>query len=466
MSRFLSKCDIRARFSRAMSEMYMAEVPLYGELVDLVRRVNAGVLDTDPGMRARLEALDNLDRISDERHGAIRLGTPEELFTIRRLFAVMGMEPVGYYDLSVAGIPVHSTAFRPTDDKALKRSPFRVFTSMLRLDLIEDVALRTEAEQILARRDIFTPELRNLIARCENAGGLSEPDAQSFITEALQTFRWHSDATVSETTYWRLHDTHRLIADVVSFKGPHINHLTPRTLDIDAVQRLMPERGITPKAVIEGPPPRKCPVLLRQTSFKALEEQIAFEAEDGHRVPGRHTARFGEIEQRGIALKPKGRHLYDELLETARGLTKPRADGSNSVEYMAALGDVFAPLPDSYDVLRAKDLAYFQYSLTEKGLSARGRGHSGDIEDLIAAGFVAYDPIVYEDFLPVSAAGIFQSNLGDTAARDSLSQSNRDAFEAALGAAVIDEFAVYQALEDRSVETVMAEFGMARAKAS
>ncbi|MBO1925820.1 DUF1338 family protein [Staphylococcus epidermidis] len=28
-----------------------------------------------------------------ERHGAIRVGTPEELATLRRLFAVMGMEP-------------------------------------------------------------------------------------------------------------------------------------------------------------------------------------------------------------------------------------------------------------------------------------------------------------------------------------------------------------------------------------
>ena len=38
---------------------------------------------------------------------------------LRRLFAVMGLYPVGYYDLSVAGVPVHSTAFRPVDEAAL-----------------------------------------------------------------------------------------------------------------------------------------------------------------------------------------------------------------------------------------------------------------------------------------------------------------------------------------------------------
>ncbi|MGO7653298.1 2-oxoadipate dioxygenase/decarboxylase family protein, partial [Rhizobium ruizarguesonis] len=77
------------------------------------------------------------------------------------------------------------------------------------------------------------------------------------------------------------------------------------TLDIDAVQARMPERCITPKAVIEGPPRRHCDILLRQTSFNALEETIAFSGDDGA-IKGTHTARFGEVEQRGVALTAKG----------------------------------------------------------------------------------------------------------------------------------------------------------------
>lgn len=119
--------------------------------------------------------------------------------------------------------------------------------------------------------------------------------------EALETFRWHRHATVDEETYHALHREHRLIADVVCFPGCHINHLTPRTLDIDRAQALMPECGIEPKALIEGPPRREVPILLRQTSFKALEEPVMFAGE--HR--GTHSARFGEIEQRGVALTPK-----------------------------------------------------------------------------------------------------------------------------------------------------------------
>lgn len=86
-----------------MSEMYRAEVPQYGTLLELVADVNARTLRADPRLRAGLEQRREIDRLAIERHGAIRLGAARELFGIRRVFAVVGMYPVGYYDLSVAG---------------------------------------------------------------------------------------------------------------------------------------------------------------------------------------------------------------------------------------------------------------------------------------------------------------------------------------------------------------------------
>ncbi|WP_323039287.1 VOC family protein [Gemmobacter sp.] len=452
---------IRSRFSAAMSAMYRNEVPAYGTLMDLVGQVNARVLAADPAEAARLAANDDLARISEERHGAIRVGTAQELFTIRRLFAVMGMFPVGYYDLSEAGVPVHSTAFRPVGEAALKVNPFRVFTSLLRLELIGDEALRAEAGAILAERQIFTPGCLDLIARAEAEGGLSDADATRFVAEALETFRWQPRANVSVEMYKRLHDAHRLIADVVSFKGPHINHLTPRTLDIDAVQQLMPAHGITPKAVVEGPPTRKCPILLRQTSFKALEEPVDFRIADGW-AQGSHTARFGEIEQRGIALTPRGRALYDKLLTDSRKVARPAADGSNAGDYRDALSATFADFPDDWDSLRRDGLGYFTYSLTDKGLASQG-ADTDDIEALLAKGLVRFDPVVYEDFLPVSAAGIFQSNLGDGAAQDFVASPNQQRFESDLGAAVLNEFAHYAAIESASRQACLRALSARRA---
>lgn len=451
---FVSADSIRAAFSAAMSAMYRTEVPAYGTLMELVADVNAATLKAQPELLARLEDTDFLDRISEERHGAIRLGTAAELSMMRRAFAVMGMFPVGYYDLSAAGVPVHSTAFRPVADASLKINPFRVFTSLLRLDLIADENLRKEAEETLAKRNIFTKGAIELIETAEKQGGLTQEQADKFVMEVLETFRWHDKANVSAELYHRLHDAHRLIADVVSFKGPHINHLTPRTLDIDAVQVQMPERNISPKAVVEGPPTRQCPVLLRQTSFKALEEAVSFTDASGEWKAGTHTARFGEIEQRGIALTPKGRGLYDALLDKTRARIRPAPDGSNAAEYMKILTEVFAEFPDTWAEIREQGLGYFAYSVADRS-KAKSELTVGNLDALIAEGAIQFDPIVYEDFLPVSAAGIFQSNLGDDDTQEFTESPNQKRFEADLGATVLNEFEHYARIEREFVEAAL-----------
>ncbi|PKH12829.1 VOC family protein [Pseudomonas fluorescens] len=444
----VSPDEIRKGFSKAMSDMYRDEVPLYGALLELVAQTNAHVLESDQGLAGHLHRTGEIQRLGMERHGAIRLGTTAELATISRLFAVMGMQPVGYYDLTPAGVPVHSTAFRAVHEQSLQASPFRVFTSLLRLELIENPALRSFAETALAKRSIFTPGALALIEQAETDGGLDAEDAEAFIRQALETFRWHHSATVTAEQYRQLSDQHRLIADVVAFKGPHINHLTPRTLDIDQVQAAMPAHGITPKAVIEGPPRRHCPILLRQTSFKALDEPIAFTD-----AQGRHSARFGEIEQRGVALTPKGRALYDQLLNAARDELGAAPNEANAARYEQLLEQHFQAFPDNHAQMREQGLAYFRYFPSEKGLAARGQPDPPrTLQALLSAGHVEVEPLVYEDFLPVSAAGIFQSNLGDAAQSHYAAHSNKAEFEKALGRSTIDELQLYDETQQRSVE--------------
>jgi len=434
MTQLVSPDLIRDRFSKAMSQMYQQEVPQYRTLLDIVKEVNDRHLQAHPDTFADADNSRELNRLAVERHGAIRLGKAEELATMRRLFAVMGMYPVSYYDLSAAGVPVHATAFRPTDERSLQYNPFRVFTSLLRLDLIVDAALKLEVQQILDKRNIFTPRALELTEISEHQQGLTAAQAEEFVTEALKTFQWHSEAQVDVATYQSLLDQHRLIADVVSFKGPHINHLTPRTLDIDAVQKMMPERGIEPKESIEGPPPRRVPVLLRQTSFKALSEKIIFTDS----AEGRHTARFGEIEQRGLALTPAGRELYDRLLQ------QPATDKA---------ADSFAAFPDDEEELRRQKLGYFRYRL-KPGKVLPDNVSREELQSLISEGIIETSPIVYEDFLPVSAAGIFQSNLGSDRGSVSKGNPNKAAFEEALGRQVIDEFSLYQQLEEASLAVI------------
>src|SRR5271166_6423238 len=99
-TKFATTDAIRTMFARAMSEMYRTEVPQYGTLLDLVAEVNQTALAQDPVLAESLERTGERERLHLERHGAVRLGTSEELGTIARVFRTMGMFPVGYYDLS------------------------------------------------------------------------------------------------------------------------------------------------------------------------------------------------------------------------------------------------------------------------------------------------------------------------------------------------------------------------------
>jgi uncharacterized glyoxalase superfamily metalloenzyme YdcJ len=459
--------ELRSRFSTSMSEMYRREVPQYGTLLEIVTQVNERELNHGASQGSNPLAWIDQQRLNVERHGAIRVGTDLELATIGKIFAIMGMFPVAYYDLSVAGIPVHSTAFRPVDSIELGKNPFRVFTSLLRLDLVEPESLRVEAQAILASRRIFTPKCLALLAQHERSGCFDDTDANEFICEVLETFRWHRDATVDAATYERLNQAHRLIADIVSFKGPHINHLTPRTLNIDAAQTEMKRRGLAAKESIEGPPRRECPILLRQTSFKALEESIYFvndrtagihtgQSGEGTPFPGKHTARFGEIEQRGIALTRKGRALYDRLLNEAQMLQSENKQG-----YDTALSNAFRSFPDDYNELRRQGLAYFRYCA-----SRSSAGLDEPLERLLAKGQVWAEPIIYEDFLPVSAAGIFRSNLSDGAAVIGGPHNARASFERSLGRAVLDEFELYERIQEGSLNELKKDIRKSELKSS
>ncbi len=104
MANSITADEIREQFSQAMSAMYQQEVPQYGTLLELVADVNLAVLEKKSSTaRKKMVNADELARLNVERHGAIRVGTAQELATLRRMFAIMGMYPVSYYDLSQAG---------------------------------------------------------------------------------------------------------------------------------------------------------------------------------------------------------------------------------------------------------------------------------------------------------------------------------------------------------------------------
>jgi uncharacterized glyoxalase superfamily metalloenzyme YdcJ len=403
--------QLRKQFAAGLSAMYAGEVPAYGTLVEVSEQVNSDYVARHDGA----ERLGSLRRVTAERHGAIRVGSPAELAAVADLFAAFGMLPVGYYDLRSAKspIPVVSTAFRPIDAKELAHNPFRVFTSMLatRDRRYFDHDLRTRVETFLARRQLFDPALLARARMIAAEGACDAEEAEAFVAAAVSAFAL-SREPINKSWYDELSRVSAVAADIAGVSSTHINHLTPRVLDIDDLYRRMTERGITMIEAIQGPPRTDGPaVLLRQSSFRALAEPCRFRGRDGTLSSGSLRVRFGEVEARGVALTPRGRERYDAAMAAA-----------NPTQVWSQY------FPSTDKEMAAEGLAYY-----------RGGDPSA--------------PIVYEDFLPASAAGIFRSNLDrDTRAGDAADDSGYDIgwLAGAIGHDIYDPYALYEALSQEA----------------
>ena len=421
--RSVGSTELRTRFAARLSSLYGTEVPAYTTLIQVSQQVNQRVLAREG---AEAERLGSIHRVTAERHGAIRVGTPRELEQVSRIFGALGMFPCGFYDLrdaAPAPVPVVSTAFRPVDRAELAANPFRVFTSMLVPEdrRFFDADLEGRLRSFLSARELFPAELLTLADVALEHGELSAADADRYLELAAASFALSPDP-VDRGWYGELERISGVAADIGGVTTTHINHLTPRVLDIDDLYASMQARGIEMIDEIQGPPRWDGPdVLLRQTSFRALAEPRTFRDADGTISQGTLRVRFGEVEARGIALTPAGRDRFDQLVaEVDRRLAEdPGLSRAEVAPQVWSEG-----LPSTERDLCLADLGFFTYRV-DFGVAAgrptaeqRTALEQGEVAALVRAGALHPEPIVYEDFLPRSAAGIFASNLTGSGSMD------------------------------------------------
>jgi len=220
------------------------------------------------------------------------------------------------------------------------------------------------------------------------------------------------------------------------------------------------------KDFTEGPS-EDTPVLLRQDAYKALTEPVEFAENDGSTVQATHTARFGEIEERFYACTPKGRKLYDECLAVADAAREkdPAWPKRDMAGYEAAYARPFAAFPKTLPELAKGGFVFARFAPTAKGIAA---GKSGaiattDLWELVHGGFADYEGLRYEDFLPVSAAGIFASNLQQYGTKSTAAVKptyTQEQLEQILGKRIIDSTAMYAAFEAESKLETYAKLGL------
>ncbi|WP_372371169.1 2-oxoadipate dioxygenase/decarboxylase family protein [Candidatus Uabimicrobium sp. HlEnr_7] len=432
-----------------MSDLYAREVPLYKTLTSMVQKTNKQIIEKHPELGLNVR---DIEVISAERHGAIRLGKPQELYVIAKIFRIMAMYPVDFYDLTKSGAkrqPVISTSFRPISLDEIEKSSFRMFVSLLQPDdrsfFTEDIG--KEIKKNIAHRSFFSTKLQELIVQYENDGGFTEETTTVFIEEAAKIFTWSRQANNRKLYNYLMDNGLAIAADISCFNNPHLNHLTPNSLDISKLYEFMSQEiPDNLKDSIEGPPARNVRILLRQTSYKAVVEEVIFTDESGEKSKGSHKARFGEIEERGMAMTSKGKKLYENALK--------RYMENNDVSE-------FSVIPDNYTELYKQKLGYYIYAATSQ---TKDKGSlCCDIDELIANGDVILTPLRYEDFLPVSAAGIFASNLENYGVEKRVHAEvdyRKEQLEEIIGQQIYDSFDIYGSQSAQSLMNTYQQLGV------
>ncbi len=208
--------------------MFGTEVPLYDKSLLVNRLCNQVVVEFLSKKYQGFNLNDEqLDKTSGERHGAIRIGTPEEYRRVAGFFAAFDMEPHNFYDMTSLGgksQPIIATAFR-----SRLNPEHRVFCSLLMIDsFTPDTRIRVEER--LSQRQVFSDRARELVAKNQEQGGLNEADAEELVREGIsQIFKWTGRAH-DYRLYNELCDTgFKIAADIACFESHHLNHLTPNT---------------------------------------------------------------------------------------------------------------------------------------------------------------------------------------------------------------------------------------------
>ena len=529
-SSFADKIQMQHQLFAELSSMFGKEVPLYDKSLLVNLEVNEVVCKLLSKLHSGFAITrEQLERTSGERHGAIRIGRPDEYRWVARFFAAFAMEPHNFYDMTNVGSksqPIIATAFR-----SIHAPEHRVFTSLLQTNYF-DPETGDRIERLLAERNVFSDRAKSLIEKSERQGGLDWTDARDLIREGCERiFKWTGRARDHKLYQDLSAAGFKIAADIACFESHHLNHLTPNTFCMDlytaAMKHCMGQlddatfrsRAITAltrlsvqadrhymrlsfrhltaeqiegfaqgvvslqdisemvdslatslhrpelklsemkhsgfKDTTEGPS-QDTPVLLRQDSYKALTEPVTFTESDGSTVHSVHTARFGEIEQRFYATTKRGRELYDKCLTEAESAkdADPTLLAKDFAQYEARYAQPFEPFPKTLGALLEAGIVLGRYSPTSKGRAATGTLTTTDPTELVRAGFVRVEGLRYEDFLPVSAAGIFASNLNQYGTKSTAAQKpkyTQAMLEEIMGKRIIDSDVMYEAMQAQSL---------------
>ena len=437
----VTPAEIRSRIVSQILSRFEKSMPIYAEMMEVAKSINGAAGE------------DEAERLGKIMHAAIRCASPSELQTVRKIFHLIGCEPVNYYDLREK-VSVQSTAFRPVDESEIQQNGFRLFCSMLSIDCI-DPEHRAFVESIIERRHVFPKPLLDLIEVGQEAG-LNHEQIDQFVDYCVEIFVRPETALVSRDEYKRLGEINKVAAQVLITNSLAFNHLTPSVASVPKAHQQMTEQGIKTIPVWQGPV--GVDVILRQTSCLAPPVVLKFPEPDGTFIEAEYQETFVEFEERLQALTPSGRQEFERLFAIGKqNLSMPESDPGYANHYYDTMNGALSEFPSDLKSLWQQGLAYFTFDVGDATIDSKELTEA-NFENLVDRGVVRLEAQQYEDFFGPAATNIFNSNIGlEGVSNVGLATAeSQDQFQQFLGCDVINMYDYYTAIQTKSQQSVLA----------
>ena len=437
----VAQAEIRRRIVAQVLNRFEETMPIYSDMMTVAQTINDAA------------GQDEAKRLGKIMHAAIRCASPAELKTVRRIFQLIGCQPVNYYDLREK-VSVQSTAFRPVDLSEIQQNGFRLFCSMLCIECIP-ADQQPFVQSIIDRRNVFSKPLLDLIEIGEQTG-LNPEQVDQFVDLCVELFVRPELALVSRDEYKQLQQINKVAAQVLITNSLAFNHLTPSVASVPQAHQLMEEQGIDTIPVWQGPV--GLDVILRQTSCLAPPVVLKFPETDGTFVEAEYQETFVEFEERLQALTPVGRQEFERLFALGKqNLSLSESDPGYTDHYYETMTQSLGQFPTDLRTLWEKGLAYFTF---EAGDAPTGSVKPTDenFNNLIDAGNVRLVAQQYEDFFGPAATNIFNSNIGlaDVSNVGLATEDSQQQFQQSLGCEVVNMYDYYAAIQTKSQQAVLA----------
>lgn len=435
MIRWVESDEIRLKYVQMISDLFHSRYSVYGVVFDIVRDVNNMALIQNASLYDEMVKKGQKQTFSQELSAHYILFNPGDLGIIRRIFAVMGLYPVGFYNLDLNGKSLASTLFKPLNKIALKQQPFRITVSLANQSFDNEC----EQHNVPKNRLDLSEKFLGLLQKFEKYSALNELDVHYFIQE-LQENLHKPDYDMQCCEQRPFRSSMNQIRESIMIRSTSL-----ACLNLPKVIEELKHFDLYAIDDLDGPSDRKHPLLFNKMNINLRSKHPDHQKSDSD---NQNIPVFTiQLEQRGLALTAKGHQFFKSILSNLKSRLEPRTRLS-LVQKRKLMNQVFKRFPDSSYSLYRKGLAYFTFSVNPEIEIIDDRYWTEeDLPRLIRSKRILLTPLIFEDIY--SSYSVHASSSFDFV-------EEKKSFEAYLGTCIHDEMRYYVLCQEQSLQTCLA----------